>query len=140
MFENTAPRLQTRADLLALVRPLLAGPAADEIIVVLLPRWGGRRVIVTVTGTVDPASVVVVADTLAASAARAARFRALVLVAVRPCGGVEPADGGRWVEAAAVVAEHGLTLLDWVVIGASGVAAAVSVREAAGWPPAWEAA
>ena len=54
------------------------------------------------------------------AAATKPRARSIVLASVRPDSGMLPGDVDRWLEASAIVDQHGLVLLEWFVIGPMG--------------------
>ncbi len=120
-----------RVMLLATGRPLEA-----ETMVFFLDDDGVGGVITVVSGTTDPDSVLSVTECLARAAEGTERARALVLATVRPGGGLHPGDPQRWHRLDGIVADHGLRLLEWFVIGAHGVHCP---RDLAGQPERWSA-
>jgi hypothetical protein len=120
-----------RVMLLATGRPLEA-----ETLAFFLDDDGVGGVITVVSGTTDPDSVLSVTECLARAAEGSARARTLVLASVRPGGGPDAGDPQRWHRLDGIVADHGLRLLDWFVIGAHGVHCP---RDLAGQPERWSA-
>lgn len=93
---------------------------------------GGRLMIIS--GTDEPHMVVDVADMLAVAAAGRAHISGMVLASIRPGGGVLPDDDTLWFEMDAVLQEHCLVLLDWLVVGRGGTR---SMIEELGVPSRW---
>ena len=58
----------------------------------------------------------------------------VVIASVRPTGDVEADDAQRWCRASDVVESHGMTLLEWFVLGRSGVDCP---RDLTGEPDRW---
>lgn len=109
-------------------------PLEPETLAFLLDRHGNGSVITVVSGTVEPDSVLAVAECLSRAAEGSPRAAALVLATVRPSGCVLPGDIDRWLEASALAATHGVDLIEWYVIGASG---AQCPRDLLGEPERW---
>lgn len=101
----------------ALVDDLLARPARDETIAVLLDELRHGVGIVSVDRTVDPDAVLVVAEFVAAIALDEPAVDAAILVSVRPGGHDHLDDVDRWVELDVLLDDAGLTLLEWYVVG-----------------------
>lgn len=109
-------------------------PLEPETLVFLLDRHGSGSVITVVSGTVDPDSVLSVAECIARAAQGIPHAEAMVLATVRPTGCVLPGDIDRWLEASELVETHGVALIEWYIIGASG---AQSPRDLLGEPERW---
>jgi hypothetical protein len=101
----------------------------------LLDRDGNGSVITVVSGTVDPDSVLSVVECITRAADGLPRAAAMVLATVRPHGSVLPGDIDRWLEASALAAAHGVDLIEWFIIGASG---AQCPRDLLGEPERWQ--
>ena len=100
----------------------------------LLDRHGNGSVVTVVSGTFDPDAVLAVAECIARAAEGLPHAEAMVLATVRPTGCVLPGDIDRWMEASEIVQSHGVTLIEWYVISASG---AQSPRDLLGEPERW---
>jgi len=109
-------------------------PLEHETLVFLLDRHGNGSVITVVSGTVDPDAVLAVAECIARAAESLPHAEAMVLATVRPAGHVLPGDLDRWMEASDIVKSHGVALIEWYIIGASG---AQSPRDLLGEPERW---
>ncbi|MDO8390825.1 MAG: hypothetical protein Q7V57_10075 [Actinomycetota bacterium] len=104
------------ADALRVVRLAITQPLEPETLAFVLDAQGTGGVITLVSGTVQPDSVLAVAECIARAAEHVPRVAALVLATVRPGGGVLPGDVDRWLEASELVQARGLRLLEWFVI------------------------
>lgn len=109
-------------------------PLEPETLAFLLDRHGNGGVITVVSGTVDADSVLAVAECFARAAEGLPQATALVLATVRPNGRVLPGDIDRWLDASALAATHGVDLIEWYIIGASG---AQCPRDLLGEPERW---
>ena len=109
-------------------------PLQPETLAFLLDRHGHGSVITVVSGTVDPDAVLAVTECIARAAEGLPRAESMVLATVRPTGHVLPGDIDRWMEASDIAEAHGVTLIDWYIIGASG---AQSPRDLLGEPERW---
>ncbi len=109
-------------------------PLEPETLVFLLDRHGNGSVVTIVSGTVDPDAVLAVVECIARAAEGLPHAEAIVLATVRPTGTVLPGDIDRWMEASDIAVAHGVALIDWYVIGASG---AQSPRDLLGEPERW---
>jgi hypothetical protein len=119
---------------MAVFREQMSRPMCAETLVMFLDESGRGSTLVSVSGTDDPFQVVDVAEAMALAAGSNADVSGIVLATVRPGGGFLPGDDELWLEAADVVDEIGLTLIDWLVIGRHGT---VSPREQLGMPSRW---
>jgi len=113
-------------DAMAVFAAQMSKPLCAETLVMFLDDAGRGSTLVTITDTDDPFQIVDVAEAMAMAANSNPEVSGLVLATVRPGGGVLPGDDELWLEAADVVDEIGLTLIDWLVIGREG---AFSPRE-----------
>ncbi len=109
-------------------------PLEAETLVFLLDRHGNGSIVTVVSGTVDPDAVLAVAECLSRAAEGLPHAEAMVLATVRPTGTVLPGDIDRWMEASETARAHGVALIEWYIIGASG---AQSPRDLLGEPERW---
>ncbi|MCU1392399.1 MAG: hypothetical protein JWM34_827 [Ilumatobacteraceae bacterium] len=119
---------------LALFSAQISRPLRAETLAMFLDEHDCGSTLVTVTDTEDPFAVVDVADAMSLAGGSSPEVCGLVLATVRPGGGPEPGDDDLWLEASDVVAENGLVLVDWFVIGRHGT---FSPRELLGMPSRW---
>lgn len=103
------------ADALRVLRLSVSQPPQPETLAFVLDQHGVGGVITLVSGTVQPDSVLAVAECIARAGEHVPRAAALVLATVRPGGGVLPGDVDRWLEASDLVQARGLVLLEWFV-------------------------
>ena len=109
-------------------------PLEPETLVFMLDRHGNGSIVTIVSGTVDPDAVLAVVECIARAAEGLPHAEAMVLATVRPNGSVLPGDIDRWMDANDIAIAHGVALIDWFVIGASG---AQSPRDLLGEPERW---
>lgn len=111
-------------------------PPRDETVVVFLDDARCAVAIVTVTGTVEPDSVVEVVELLTSPAVHGGRVDAVVVgtIRTRHDEGTAADDVDRWLEISDLADEHGVELLEWYVIGPDG---ASCPRDRLGEPPRW---
>jgi hypothetical protein len=121
-------------DAIAVFAAQMTRPLRAETLVMFLDDAGRGTTLITVTDTDDPFQIVDIAETMALSGSASPDVSGLVLASVRPGGSVLPGDDELWLEAADVVDELGLILIDWLVIGRDGT---VSPRELLGMPSRW---
>jgi hypothetical protein len=81
-----------------------------------------------------PDDVVAAVDWIASTAGSTVEAAGLIVGSVRPNGGAELGDLARWAQIAELCDEAGLELLEWIVLGSSGV---TCPREVSGAPPRW---
>ncbi|CAB4873800.1 unannotated protein [freshwater metagenome] len=126
----------TAQQALAVFGLAMSYPLVPETLVLFLDSGRCGHELVSVSGTDDPFHVVDVAETMALSACASTDIAGLVIATVRPGdgGGLLPGDDQLWFEAADVVEEFGLTLIDWLVIGSG---CAQSPRQVLGIPSRW---
>ena len=135
------PPVRSSADALEVIALAISRPPRPETIAFVLDDDGRGTTVLVVDGTEQPDAVVDVVERVAA-AAEAAGATAIVVASVRPspvtiddaATGVDDVD--RWLEASDVAADHGIELLEWFVVGPTGI---VCPREAFGEPPRWPA-
>ncbi len=109
-------------------------PLEPETLAFLLDSQGNGSVITVVSGTVAADSMLAVVECLSRAAEGVPKASALVLATVRPTGCVLPGDIDRWLEASDLAAAHGVELIEWFVISASG---AQCPRDLLGEPERW---
>jgi hypothetical protein len=109
-------------------------PLEPETLAFLLDADGNGSIITVVSGTVEPDSVLAVAECIARAADGLPHASAMVLATVRPSGCVLPGDIDRWLEASALAATHGVDLIEWFIISSSG---AQCPRDLLGEPERW---
>jgi len=105
---------------LALLASVITRPLAHETMGFLLDAAGRGNTVTVVTDTNRADLVVDIAECLAMGATRTPRAASMVLATVRPDSGTLPGDIDPWLEASAIVEQHGLELLEWFVIGPGG--------------------
>jgi hypothetical protein len=132
-------RVVTPDDALAIAALAASSPPRAETIAFLLDdSYRGTGLITVVTDTHDADSVVRIAEVMAELGALSqgvGRETAhLVIVSVRPDADVEPDDAFRWCSASDIAECHGMTLVEWFVVGRSGVDCP---RDLLGEPDRW---
>jgi hypothetical protein len=115
----------TPHDALAVVTLAASSLPRHETIAFLLDdAFRGTGLITVVTDTHDGDSVIRIAEVMgelgSLSQGAGVGAASVVIASVRPNGGVEHDDALRWCRASDVVDNHGLTLLEWFVIGRDG--------------------
>ncbi|NND73396.1 MAG: hypothetical protein HKN44_00150 [Ilumatobacter sp.] len=142
MFEFTTPRnvpaagvdpIRSPYSALAVILGAMSPESRHETIIMTLDRERRGRTVLVVIDTVEPDSLLGIVDMLAEFAIRDADAGGVVIATVRPDGTVDPDDMSRWEEADDVLADVGLELVEWFVLGTS----IHSPRELAGVPPRW---
>ena len=115
-----------------------SSPRHETIAFLLDDAYRGTGLITVVTDTVDADSVVHVAEVMselgALSLGVGCETAFLVIASIRPDGDVDIDDAWRWRRASDVADDHGITLLEWFVLGASGVDCP---RDLIGEPDRW---
>jgi hypothetical protein len=129
----------TPDDALAIAALAASSPARAETIAFLLDdTYRGTGLITVVSDTHEPDSVVHIAEVMAELGALCegvgCETAHLVIVSVRPDGDVEPDDAARWCSASDVAEGHGMTLLEWFVVGPAGIDCP---RDLVGEPDRW---
>ena len=131
--------IRSSSDAIAVVSLAIHRPLEFETVGFFLDDRGRSNTITVVTGTTEADSVLAVADCLSLVAAGSPNFCGLVLATVRPDShhdltAILPGDIDRWIEANCITESHGIELIEWFVVGRSGVACP---RELLGDPPRW---
>jgi len=117
--DDALPRpapVRDAAGALRVLRLAVSVPPQPETLAFVLDAHGEGGVITLVSGTVQPDSVLSVAECIARAAEHVPRAAGLVLATVRPGGCVLPGDVDRWLEASDLVHQRGLLLLEWFVM------------------------
>jgi hypothetical protein len=129
----------TPDEALAIVELAASSRPRHETIAFLLDDcYRGTGLITVVSDTVDFDCVIRIAEVMAELGALSqgiGRETAYVVIAsIRPWSDMEPDDAFRWCSASDIVENHGMTLLEWFVLGPSGP---VCPRELLGEEPRW---
>ncbi len=112
--------LTSIADVLAITELAITRPLCPETVVLFLDSERRGCGLSVVSGTASPDAVLDVAECLAGAAQDIDSVDGIVLVSVRPGDTLAPGDVERWHELRLVVADHGLELIDWIVLGRQG--------------------
>ena len=91
----------------------------SSVVVALLDSAGRCDAVVDVVNVDTDDAVVELVELLSPHLASRVPGGSVVVASVRPDGDESPDDLDRWLELDACCAAHGLTLLDWFVLGAS---------------------
>ena len=122
-------------DALAVVSMAIHRPLEAETIAFFLDETCCSNTITIVSGTIDPDSVLSVAECMALAAGSSTSLCGVVLATVRPD---EPCilvgDIDRWLDADSITESYGIELIEWYIIGPSGVECP---RDLLGEPPRW---
>ena len=135
-----AEPIRSSIDAIAVVSLAIHRPLESETIGFFVDDHSRSNTITVVSGTTEPDSVLAVAECLALAGRRLAD-------AVRSRAGDDPAGFGdhdlsatlpgdidRWIEANAITEAHGIELIEWFVVGPSGVDCP---RDLLGEPERW---
>jgi hypothetical protein len=131
---HRAAPLRCSTDALRTLFLAAAQPLAAETLVIVLDAHGYGGVVTIIGDTTEGDAVLGVAECFSLAAECIPGASALVLATVRPTGCVLPGDIDRWLEASAVADRHGIRLIEWYVISASGVQCP---RDLLGEPERW---
>lgn len=131
--------IRSSTDAIAIVSLAIHRPLVAETIAFFLDETSRSNTITVVSGTTDPDSVLTVAECMAVAGARSPSLCGVVLATVRPNAPPNvpptlPGDIDRWVEANEITASHGIELIEWFVVGPSGVDCP---RDLLGEPQRW---
>lgn len=122
-------------DALAVFSAQMSRPLRDETLVMLLDDLHYGSTLITVTDTFSSDQLIEVAEAMAFTARSAPDISGLVLASVRPGHGLLDDDDVTWDLLDEVVAESGLVLIDWLVIGRRGTDLPREMScEASRWP------
>lgn len=114
--------IRDSAQALDVIRLAMSDPLRTETLGYLLTDTGRPGVVAVISGTEEPDTVVNVADCLSAAGGIHPDVASLVIASIRTSGGVTARDVDRWLEASDVADSNGVRLVEWFVIGPSGVA------------------
>lgn len=114
---------------------VIARPPRAETVALLLDDQRRGISVLVVSGSDRPDAIFDVLDLIIHNDTHGDELGAVVLASVRPGGGLERADVDRWLEASDTLADRGVELVEWFVIG-SGVNCP---RDLLGEPPRWRA-
>lgn len=117
----------------SMIAHVLARPPRAETIALLLDDQRRGISVLVVSGSERPDAVFDVVDLIIHNGAHGDELGAVVLASVRPGGDAEQADVDRWLEASDMLADRGVELVEWFVLGA-GV---TCPRDLLGEPPRW---
>lgn len=104
---------------LALIGALASTPRTHETLAILLDDERRGSKIVNIDGTVDPDSVLHVADLVTEMVHRVDDIGAVIIASFRPGGSDELDDVERWLTIDEQLGVVGVELLEWFVIGRS---------------------
>jgi hypothetical protein len=118
--------IRSSLDAIAVVSLAIHRPLEFETIGFFVDDHSRSNTITVVTGTTEPDSVLAVAECLSLAAAQSPTLCGLVLATIRPdsdnhLSAMLPGDIDRWIEANAITEAHGIELIEWFVVGRSGV-------------------
>lgn len=129
------------ATALSLIRAVVAHPARHETIVVLLDDARRGIALVVVSDTIDPDSVLEVAERIFDPAVHDGRVGTAIVASIDPtdrsAGPVERdlTDAERWLDLDEISTAHGVELLEWFVLSRGhGLS---RPRELVNGPPRW---
>lgn len=135
-----SPQVRTATDALEVIALAMSRPPRAETIAFVLDDDGRASALYVVDGTERADALIDVVELLA-DAAAAGAGAGLVLASVRPTVPIDAdpedlddADIDRWLEASDVAADRGVELLEWFVVGPTGIRCP---RELFGEPPRW---
>jgi hypothetical protein len=117
-----------------LLQLAMCWPLSDETLAFLLDDAGNGGVIVSVTGTQPLEAVLDITDQISEAGSRTPGVSSIVVASVRPHHGLLPGDIDRWLEASDIAEAHGITLIEWYVVGRRGF---FCPRDLLGEPPRW---
>ena len=131
--------IRSWSDAIAIVSLAIHRPLVAETIAFFLDETSRSNTITVVSGTTDPDSVLTIAECMAVAGSRSPSLCGVVLATVRPNAPPNvpptlPGDIDRWVEANEITASHGIELIEWFVVGPSGVDCP---RDLLGEPQRW---
>ena len=112
----------------------IAQPLQPETLVMFLGDDRRGTQLVTVSDTDRQEHLVEIAEAMAEVACADPGIAGMVLATVRPGGTMLPGDIDLWLEAADVVEQSGLELIDWFIVTRGGT---VSPRAVLGMPSRW---
>jgi hypothetical protein len=132
--------VRSAADALELVALAMSRPPRPETIAFILDVGGFGTSVLIVGGTEHADDVLHVVEQVT-DAAEVAGAASIVVATVRPAPApaheeatLTDDDVDRWLEASDIADDHGIELLEWYIVGPSGI---VCPRETFGEPPRW---
>jgi len=125
--------IDSESSALTMITHMMSRPAEYETIALLLDDRRRGLTVLVVSGTDEPDAILDVADLIAHGDQRGDELGAVVLASVRPGGQIGDGDIDRWLEATDVLADRGIELVEWFVIG-TGIACP---RDRFGEAPRW---
>jgi hypothetical protein len=127
--------IRSAAEAMRVVSLALHHPLEAETVAFFLDESSCSNTITVVSGTVDPDSIISVAECMAIAASRSPSLCGVVLATVRPAStGPLPGDIDRWLEIDSITELQGIELIDWFIVGPSWVECP---REVLGEPDRW---
>ncbi len=131
--------IRSSIEAIAVISLVIHRPLEAETIAFFVDESGRSNLITVVSGTTEPDSVLTVAECMALAASQLPGLCGLVLASVRPActpnlPATMPGDIDRWVEANEISDSYGIELVEWFVVGPSGVDCP---RELLGEPERW---
>ena len=131
--------IRSANDAIAVVSMAIHRPLEPETIAFFLDHTGRSNTITVISGTIDPDSVLLVADCVSLAGARSPTLCGVVLATVRPTtasnlSATLPGDIDRWIQAGEITESNGIELIEWFVVGPAGVDCP---RELLGEPERW---
>ncbi len=119
---------------LQVFRAQMSDPLAYETLVMFLDTRLRGSTLVTVAHTAEPNDVIDVAQSIATAVSGIVDVSGIVLASVRPDGALRTGDDDRWLEAADLVEDQGVLLVDWFILGKDTTHCP---RELLGMPSRW---
>jgi hypothetical protein len=115
--------IRSSIEALAVIALAIHRPLEPETIGFFLDEAGRSNTITVVSGTTDPDSVLTIAECLAVAGGRSPTLCGVVLATVRPgsASATLPGDLDRWMQAGEITESHGIELVEWFIIGPTGV-------------------
>lgn len=119
---------------LSVVTAAISLPMQPETLAIWLDHEWLGGLITVVSGAGDPDAAVEVCEFLAQAGSHHPLMRGLILASVRPHSGLAAGDIDRWLDASDIMERHGLELIEWFIVGSSGVECP---RDLLGEPTRW---
>lgn len=126
--------IRTSLEALRVVSMAMRLPLEAETIAFFLDDCSCSNTITVISGTVDPDSIVAVAECVAIAGSRVPSLCGVVLATVRPNGGLLSGDLDRWQLIDEVTEAQGIELVEWFIVGPTRVE---SPRGLLGEPERW---
>ena len=119
---------------LQVFRAQMSAPPMYETLAMFLDTRLRGSTLVTLAHTADPNDVIDVAQSIASVVSGIVDVSGIVLASVRPDGALCDGDDDRWLEAADLVEDQGVLLVDWFILGQH---VTHCPRELLGMPSRW---